>query len=55
MLLLLLLLVWLSERGRSDDVTLDTHRNRTRDADLRLPPVFLCAFGSTQSWAKWSV
>lgn len=31
------LLVWLSERGRSEDVTLDTHRNRTLDADLRLP------------------
>lgn len=31
------LLVWLLERGRSEDVTLDTHRKRTLDADLRLP------------------
>lgn len=44
-----MLLVWLSERGRSEDVTLDTHRKMTLDADLRLPVGAPSTFGAAEA------
>lgn len=46
------LLVWLPERGRSEDVTLDTHRSRTLDADLRLPLDVVSTFGSEEGFSE---